>query len=172
MSSPAWAPTSLGGSGSARIELPPRGSAAARSPGEPPTEGPYLGEPLTADPLGGSLRIDLVLGSTVTTPTPGFAVLYRWRLRDGSEDSFLQAWEAVTRMIRSERGGLGSRLHRGEDGLWTAYAQWPDRETWQRSQALGPGEAAEAAAAMRAAIEHAEEPLLLEPVRDLFVGVE
>jgi len=114
----------------------------------------------------------------VTAPapaTPGFVVLYRWRLRAGQEQAFLQAWETATRMIRAERGGLGSRLHRGEDGVWTAYAQWPDQETWQRSQALGPGEGAEvvaAAQAMRAAIEHAEEPLLLEPVRDLFAGVE
>ena len=35
--------------------------------------------------------------------------------------------------IAEEFGGWGSRLHRGEDGCFYAYAQWPDRATWERA---------------------------------------
>ena len=53
--------------------------------------------------------------------------LYRWRLRDGMEDAFAAAWsEATCALI--DAGSLGSRLHRGDDGLWYGYAQWPDAQ--------------------------------------------
>jgi len=96
----------------------------------------------------------------------GFCVVYRWRLRDGHEASFRKAWAVVTEAIAHKRGGLGSRLHRTDDGEWLAYAQWPDRETWERSQAAAPV-AEEAFATMRTAIAHAADPVPLEPVEDL-----
>jgi quinol monooxygenase YgiN len=95
----------------------------------------------------------------------GFAVIYRWRLRSGSEDGFRAAWDKVTRQIMAHRGGLGSRLHRSEDGLWTAYAQWPDRKTWEDSQGMDPVDPA-ASGAMKEAIEESFPPILLDPVND------
>src|SRR5690349_12541356 len=62
---------------------------------------------------------------TMQATYPGFAVLYKWRLHPGSEESFVQAWSRMTDRLRSERGSLGSRLHRGADGFWYSYAQWP-----------------------------------------------
>ena len=59
---------------------------------------------------------------------PEFIVLYRWRLRPGYEERFKEAWSIVT-LALIERGSLGSRLHRGDDGLWYSYAQWPSSET-------------------------------------------
>jgi hypothetical protein len=50
--------------------------------------------------------------------------LYRWRLRPGAEDAFVAAWTDATRDLL-HAGSLGSRLHRGDDGLWYGYAQWP-----------------------------------------------
>jgi heme-degrading monooxygenase HmoA len=47
---------------------------------------------------------------------PGFAVLYRWRLHPGLEESFIEAWSRVSEGLQ-KRGSLGSRLHRGHDGL-------------------------------------------------------
>jgi heme-degrading monooxygenase HmoA len=95
-----------------------------------------------------------------------FAVIYRWKLKSGAEPAFILAWAAVTRAIREKRGGLGSRLHQAEDGTWLAYAQWPSREDWERSRLAAPADA-EAAEAMKEAIEESFTPILLEPVEDL-----
>ena len=62
-----------------------------------------------------------------------FAVIYRWKLLPGLEDQFEEGWRAGTEAIASEFGGWGSRLHRGEDGIAVAYAQWPDRATWEKA---------------------------------------
>lgn len=62
-----------------------------------------------------------------------FAVIYRWKLIAGREAQFEAGWRAGTRAISEEFGGWGSRLHRGEDGVAVAYAQWPDRATWERA---------------------------------------
>jgi heme-degrading monooxygenase HmoA len=57
-----------------------------------------------------------------------FVVLYRWRIDPGHEEAFVEAWSAITRRLRERvgSGGLGgsrgSRLHRGDDGLWCVYA--------------------------------------------------
>ena len=98
-------------------------------------------------------------------PKTGFAVIYRWRLREGSEARFQEAWATVTRLFLADRGARGSRLHRADDGTWVAYAQWPDRDAWERSGELGPGDP-DAMAAMADAIEERFEPVLLEPVAD------
>jgi len=100
----------------------------------------------------------------------GFAVVYRWRLKPGSEDLFKDAWAEVTRTIRHDHGGLGSRLHRAEDGTWLAYAQWPDRKTWEALQAL-PAADTQASRTMGECVQERLSPLLLEPVADLLVSV-
>ncbi len=96
----------------------------------------------------------------------GFVVLYRWRVRAGMEDQFLAAWEIMTRKIKAERGGLGSRSHHADDGTYVAYARWPDRATWE---AMGqqPSVDPEAGALMLDAIEETLEPILMEPLADL-----
>lgn len=62
-----------------------------------------------------------------------FAVIYRWKLIPGREAVFEEGWRAGTAAISREFGGWGSRLHRGEDGIAVAYAQWPDRATWEKA---------------------------------------
>ena len=99
----------------------------------------------------------------------GCAVVYRWRLREGMELSFQEAWDVLTRRIMEQRDGLGSRLHRTDEGEWLAYAQWPSREALERSRELGTVDAA-ASAQMRAAVEQAYEPIFLTPTEDLLVS--
>lgn len=96
----------------------------------------------------------------------GFCVLYRFRLKQGAESEFRGAWAKVTRAIRNQRGGLGSRLHLGDDGLWYAYAQWPDRASWEASSRMGAADE-DASRAMSAAIEESFAPIALEPMDDL-----
>lgn len=64
--------------------------------------------------------------------SPGFVVLYRWRLKVGREQDFIDAWSEVTQALL-KRGSRGSRLHRGDDGLWYSYAQWPSEEARRKA---------------------------------------
>jgi quinol monooxygenase YgiN len=99
------------------------------------------------------------------TAKTGFAVIYRWRLHAGKEAQFQEAWAAVTRLFMAERGARGSRLHQSEDGIWLAYAQWPDKRAWEASRAAGPADS-QSAVAMSDAIAESFAPILLRPVAD------
>jgi heme-degrading monooxygenase HmoA len=99
---------------------------------------------------------------------PRFAVIYRWRLLEGSEETFAAAWSRVSALLLSERGSLGSRLHRGPDGVWYSYAQWPSAEARARAFAAGPVDA-EATRQMREAIVESFPEIILEPVVDYLV---
>jgi len=95
---------------------------------------------------------------------PGFAVLYRWRLRAGMETSFIEAWSTASQELRA-RGSLGSRLHRGPEGVWYSYAQWPNAAA--RTKAFAhPLTSAEASAAMQAAVAESLPEIVLESVSD------
>ena len=96
---------------------------------------------------------------------PGFIVLYRWRLHAGAEHAFVAAWSRVSAVLRAERGSLGSRLHRGSDGIWYSYAQWPSAQAREQAFALR-GVDAEASRAMRDAIAESFPEIVLECVAD------
>ncbi len=98
---------------------------------------------------------------------PGFAVLYRWRLRPGTEEAFVEAWTEVSHDLR-RKGSLGSRLHRGPDGIWYSYAQWPSAEARGHAFSLPSGSPA-ASAAMQDAIAERFPEIVLESVSDLIV---
>lgn len=95
----------------------------------------------------------------------GFAVIYRWRLHPGKEQQFREAWERGTLLLMKKRGGLGSRLHKAEDGTWIAYAQWPSREAWERARALGSVDP-EISRLMRDSEAEEFPPILLAPIAD------
>ena len=101
--------------------------------------------------------------------TDALVVLYRWRLREGMEEQFVQSWSEVTAHLLDEHGSLGSRLHRGDDGVWYAYAQWPDTET--RRIAFADARDLPAREHMRAAIAESLPEILLEPVADYLLAL-
>jgi hypothetical protein len=76
------------------------------------------------------------MADETNTAADCFIVLYRWRLHAGAEDTFVQGWSRITELLRT-RGSLGSRLHRGSDGLWYSYAQWPSAQLRKDVFALG-----------------------------------
>lgn len=100
-----------------------------------------------------------------TKPQPVFCAIYRWRLHPGAEDAFVRAWSRVTRLLREERGSLGSRLHRGPDGIWYSYTQWPSAEAKAEGLAR-PSVDPEAWRQLRESIAESLPELVLEPVAD------
>lgn len=72
-----------------------------------------------------------------------FAVNYKFTLNTPSPETehvFTECWTNITEFFREEAGALGSRLHKGEDGAFYAYAQWPDKETFEAAQQVLPTE--------------------------------
>lgn len=98
--------------------------------------------------------------------TAGLCVLYRFRLVPGKEEQFIDGWRRITIGLRERRGGLGSRLHRGDDGLWYAYAQWPSKEARQVAF-NGESVDSEAQAGMADAIAERLPEIVMAPVCDL-----
>jgi hypothetical protein len=98
----------------------------------------------------------------------GFAVIYRFKISAEDEGRFISAWARLTELIRDHRGGRGSRLHRGDDGIFYAYAQWPDRVTFDADTEL-PAEAAPLLEAMRAATLERLPTIYLTPIADLLL---
>jgi len=97
-------------------------------------------------------------------------VLYRWRLHAGSEDSFIAAWSRVSELLRTERGSLGSRLHRGDDGLWYSYAQWPSAEARAKAFAHGSVDA-HAGALMEKAVAERYPEIVLHTAADFLAPI-
>ena len=62
-----------------------------------------------------------------------FCVIYRWRVKPELEKQFVENWSKITEIYIENFGGKGSRLHRGEDGLFYAYAQWNSDEDRQKA---------------------------------------
>ena len=99
---------------------------------------------------------------------PGFAVLYRWRLHEDKVQQFIAAWSTVSARLLEEGGSLGSRLHRGPDGVWYSYAQWPSAEARKLAFAV-PAPDPKPGAAMREAIAEELPEVVLESVSDFMV---
>jgi hypothetical protein len=95
--------------------------------------------------------------------------LYRWKLYPEKEEQFAKAWSYVTEQLRDKCGSYGSRLHRGDDGLWYGYAQWPSVE--QRGKAkLSGAEIDEARRLMKDATIEGFPEIALTPTNDFLLG--
>lgn len=94
--------------------------------------------------------------------------LYRWRIQPEKEDQFTKAWSYVTAQLREKSGSLGSRLHRGDDGLWYGYAQWPSIEV-RESSSLKHEEIVEARRLMKDATIEMLPEIVLSPVSDFLI---
>ncbi len=96
-----------------------------------------------------------------------FIVLYRWKTKEGMEDQLIESWTEVTEFIVKSYDSLGSRLHRGDDGIWYAYARWKSAE--QRVKAFAELPELEAGKKMREAIEESLPEVILTTVSDYWV---
>jgi len=98
-----------------------------------------------------------------------FITLYRWRVKPECERQFVEMWSERTAFYRKNYDSLGSRLHRGSDGIWYGYAQWKSAE--QRGQAFESekGKASEKSREFQAAIAEALPEITLEIVSDYLI---
>ncbi|MEK7725259.1 MAG: antibiotic biosynthesis monooxygenase [Acidobacteriota bacterium] len=96
-----------------------------------------------------------------------FIVLYRWRIKPEKENQFIEGWAEVTAYFRENWDSLGSRLHRGNDDLFYAYAQWKSES--DRENAFEKAVKLKGSAKMTEAIEERFEPIILENLSDFLV---
>ena len=99
-----------------------------------------------------------------------YIVLYRWRIRAGKEEQFVTAWAEVTAYYRRHFDSLGSRLHRGGDGLFYAYAQWQSAADRQAAFAGLPD--LEIRTRMKEAVEETFPEVELEMLSDYLIWPE
>ena len=90
--------------------------------------------------------------------------LYRWKIKPDLEQQFIDRWSEITLYHRENHGSLGSRLHRGNDGLFYGYAMWPSIE--QRATAFDTGGEHPARAGMIEAIGESFPEVLLDVEAD------
>jgi heme-degrading monooxygenase HmoA len=94
-----------------------------------------------------------------------FTIIYRWRVKPELESEFVEGWAEITRFyLENADGALGSRLHRAEDGILYAYAQWRSEE--HRRKAFENAPIFPASAKMKAAVEESFPEIRLEIVSD------
>jgi heme-degrading monooxygenase HmoA len=95
------------------------------------------------------------------------AILYRWKLNEDKIDQFIEAWSEITMALREDHGGLGSRMHRGNDGFFYGYAQWHSLEA--REAAFGNLGFMDASKLMVDAIAESFPEVILEVKNDLLL---
>lgn len=98
-----------------------------------------------------------------------FAVIYRFVLKENQEEKFIHAWAEMTKLIKQYEGGLGSRLHHEKENTYLAYAQWPDRKTWENFGSKLPEEAKIHSINMNEACEVSETIHTMNVMEDLLV---
>lgn len=96
-----------------------------------------------------------------------FTVIYSFEVKPGQEQPFTQAWRDLTTLIYAHEGSLGSRLHKQRDLHYIAYAQWPDRSTWEHMGGHLPETAKAVSRIMQEACVQIETLYELEVVDDL-----
>ena len=71
-------------------------------------------------------------------------------------------------LLHDKHGSLGARLHRGPDGIWYSYAQWPTAEARSRAFSQSPVDP-EASALQHTCVAEYFPEIILEPVSDFMV---
>lgn len=96
-----------------------------------------------------------------------FAVIYSFEVKQGCDNTFIEGWEGMTKLIYKYCDSLGSRLHKESEGKYIAYAYWPSEEIWQNSSAKLPAGADKYRNQMRESCISSETIHKLNTVTDL-----
>lgn len=98
-----------------------------------------------------------------------FSVIYSFDVKPDCVVPFITAWKKMTVLLYTREGSLGSRLHKVSETKYIAYAQWPDRETWQKEKPNLPKSANEYQRIMSESCKSIKTEYAMEMVEDLLV---
>ncbi|GGE89659.1 hypothetical protein SAMN05443634_10478 [Chishuiella changwenlii] len=62
-----------------------------------------------------------------------FTIIYSFKIFDNKDIEFIQCWKELTELIYKFEGSYGSKLHKVNDNLFIAYAQWPNKDVFNQS---------------------------------------
>ncbi|WP_179009515.1 antibiotic biosynthesis monooxygenase family protein [Winogradskyella forsetii] len=96
-----------------------------------------------------------------------YIVLYGIKIKPNQEENFIEAWKALTSLIYKYEGSLGSRLHKKDALNFFAYAQWPDKTTFDNAGGNLPEEADHFRNRMKATYKKFEVLEKFEVIEDL-----
>ena len=98
-----------------------------------------------------------------------YIVLYIFKVKPNQEKQFIASWKGLTNLIYKYEGSLGSKLHINENQDYIAYAQWPDKSTFEKSGKNLPDEANNYRDSMRASREKIEVLHKMEIIEDMLI---
>ena len=96
-----------------------------------------------------------------------YIVLYTIIIKPNQEEKFIEAWKGLTSLIYKYEGSLGSRLHKKDTLNFFAYAQWPDKNTFDNAGGNLPEDANHFRDTMKASCEKFEVLEKFEMIEDL-----
>lgn len=96
-----------------------------------------------------------------------FTVIYSFKIIEGKEHDFINAWTELTKLIYKYEGSYGSRLHKVDKQLYIGYAEWPNKETWGNSGNIIPVTANKFRNQMRESCSEIKTEYEMNVVRDL-----
>jgi hypothetical protein len=96
-----------------------------------------------------------------------FTVIYSFKVIEGREDSLINAWTELTKLIYEYEGSYGSRLHKVDNILFIRYAQWPDIDVWKHSGDKLPETASKLSKQMRESCSEIKTEYEMNVVQDL-----
>lgn len=96
-----------------------------------------------------------------------YCIIYKFEIIPDREERFLNAWSDMTALIASDFGGMGSRLHRLDESTFMAYAQWPDKETWQKARSRSTPQSKQISAEMSDCCLSSETLYQMDMVKDM-----
>ncbi len=100
-------------------------------------------------------------------PEGKFTVVYSFKIIEAKAKDFIKAWTELTKLIYEFEGSYGSRLHKVGNTLYIGYAQWPDKNTWEKSGDKLPAAANEFRRLMRESCSEIKTEYEMDVVCDL-----
>lgn len=97
-----------------------------------------------------------------------FTVSYRFNIHPKENKAFEEAWKEVTQLIYEHCGSLGSRLYKSSEDSYIGIAQWPDKQTFDKSD-LNGFDTSDWRSKMRACCKSIEKLDELELIHDLWM---
>jgi heme-degrading monooxygenase HmoA len=96
-----------------------------------------------------------------------FSIIYKFEIKPERKESFEKSWKNLTLLIYKYAGSLGSRLHKKDEYNYIAYAQWPNKETWENSSNKLPEKSKEISRLMKESCISIETEYKLDLIEDL-----